>query len=112
MFQRRAFRSAPPKLVWTTNSFVVLVGSPLTHRRYNQRYKGTYGPGVNPGEEVWKLASATTPIENLYACGDTSFPGIGLPGVAASGTNAANTIAPVTKQLELMQELKSKGALQ
>lgn len=54
---------------------VVLVGSPLTHRRYNQRYKGTYGPGVNPGEEVWKLASATTPIENLYACGDTSFPG-------------------------------------
>ena len=54
---------------------VVLVGSPLTHRRYNQRYKGTYEPGVNPGEEVWKLASATTPIENLYACGDTSFPG-------------------------------------
>ena len=38
--------------------------------------------------------------------------GIGLPGVAASGTIAANTIAPVTKQLELMQELKSKGALQ
>jgi hypothetical protein len=38
-----------------------MVGSPLTHRRYNQRYKGTYGPGVNPGKEVWELAGATTP---------------------------------------------------
>ena len=77
-----------------------------------KRNIGTYGPGVNPGQEVWQLASATTPIENLYACGDTSFPGIGLPGVAASGTIAANTIAPVGKQLELMKELKQKGALQ
>jgi phytoene dehydrogenase-like protein len=48
----------------------------------------------------------------LYACGDTSFPGIGLPGVAASGTIAANTIAPVGTQLALMKELKEKGALQ
>ncbi|KAL3909728.1 MAG: hypothetical protein SGILL_007973 [Bacillariaceae sp.] len=50
---------------------VALVGSPLTHRRYNQRYRGTYGPGVNLGKDVWELASATTPIEGLYACGDT-----------------------------------------
>ncbi|KAG7354384.1 carotenoid isomerase [Nitzschia inconspicua] len=91
---------------------VVLVGSPLTHRRYNQRYRGTYGPGVNPGKDVWELAGATTPIHGLYACGDTSFPGIGLPGVAASGTIAANTIAPIAAQLELMDELKSKGMLQ
>ena len=91
---------------------VVLVGTPLTHRRYNQRYKGTYGPGVNPGKDVWELAGATTPIDGLFACGDTSFPGIGLPGVAASGTIAANTIAPVEKQLELMNDLRSKGALQ
>jgi phytoene dehydrogenase-like protein len=91
---------------------VVMIGSPLTHRRYNQRYKGTYGPGVNPGKEVWELAGATTPIENLYACGDTSFPGIGLPGVAASGTIAANTIAPISAQLSLMKELKDMNALQ
>lgn len=50
---------------------VVLVGSPLTHRRYNQRFRGTYGPGVNPGKDVWELAGATTPIMGLYACGDT-----------------------------------------
>lgn len=91
---------------------IVLVATPLTHRRYNQRYKGTYGPGVNPGKEVWELAGASTPIKGLFACGDTSFPGIGLPGVAASGTIAANTIAPVGKQLELMKELRKMGALQ
>lgn len=94
------------------NGSVVLVGSPLTHRRYNQRFRGTYGPGVNEGKDVWELAGATTPIQNLYACGDTSFPGIGLPGVAASGTIAANTMAPVAKQLALMDELRKKGALQ
>lgn len=91
---------------------IVLIGTPLTHRRYNQRYMGTYGPGVNDGKEVWDLAGATTPIHGLYACGDTSFPGIGLPGVAASGTIAANTIVPVSKQLTLMKELKEIGALQ
>jgi phytoene dehydrogenase-like protein len=51
-------------------------------------------------------------IENLFACGDTSFPGIGLPGVAASGTIAANTMVPISAQLSLMEELKEKGALQ
>ena len=96
----------------TKDGSVALVGTPLTHRRYNQRYKGTYGPGVNPGKDVWELAGATTPIDGLFACGDTSFPGIGLPGVAASGTIAANTIAPVEKQLELMNDLRSKGVLQ
>jgi phytoene dehydrogenase-like protein len=50
---------------------VVLIGSPLTHRRYNQRFRGTYGPGVNPGKDVWELVGATTYIKGLYACGDT-----------------------------------------
>ena len=55
---------------------------------------------------------ATTPIQGLYACGDTSFPGIGLPGVAASGTIATNSISPVQAQLELMKELRETGSLQ
>lgn len=38
--------------------------------------------------------------------------GIGLPGVAASGTIAANTLASVKSQKELMKELQRKGALQ
>jgi hypothetical protein len=38
--------------------------------------------------------------------------GIGLPGVAASGTIAANTLVDPMVQLSLMAELKSIGALQ
>jgi phytoene dehydrogenase-like protein len=54
---------------------VVLVGTPLTHRRYNQRYRGTYGPGTPPGKNVWELPGATTIIKGLLVCGDTTFPG-------------------------------------
>jgi hypothetical protein len=38
--------------------------------------------------------------------------GIGLPGVAASGTIAANSLATVKAQSNLMNELRQKGALQ
>jgi phytoene dehydrogenase-like protein len=53
----------------------VLIGTPLTHRRYNQRYRGTYGPSNSPGQDVWELQGATTKIKGLLACGDTTFPG-------------------------------------
>jgi hypothetical protein len=38
--------------------------------------------------------------------------GIGLPGVAASGTIAANTIVDPSVQLRLMEDMKRMGALQ
>jgi len=91
---------------------IVEVGTPLTHRRYNRRFRGTYGPAPPEGKDVWELPSAKTPIEGLLACGDTCFPGIGLPGVAASGTIAANTLVDSSVQLNLMDELKKSGALQ
>ena len=91
---------------------VVMVGTPLTHRRYNQRFRGTYGPGPAPGKDLWELGGALTPIASLLACGDTTFPGIGLPGVAASGTIAANTLVSVRTQMELMTELQEQGSLQ
>jgi len=91
---------------------VTLIGTPLTHRRYNQRYRGTYGPGPAEGKDIWELAGAKTKIEHLLMAGDCCFPGIGLPGVAASGTIAANTLASVKAQSKLMRELKAKGALQ
>eukprot|EP00557_Chaetoceros_sp_GSL56_P008875 CAMPEP_0176502422 /NCGR_PEP_ID=MMETSP0200_2-20121128/14744_1 /TAXON_ID=947934 /ORGANISM="Chaetoceros sp., Strain GSL56" /LENGTH=613 /DNA_ID=CAMNT_0017901491 /DNA_START=237 /DNA_END=2078 /DNA_ORIENTATION=- len=91
---------------------ICIVGTPLTHRRYNQRFRGTYGPAPSPGKNVWELPGCTTPIQGLLTCGDTCFPGIGLPGVAASGTIAANTLVDVSTQLELMRSLKSNGALQ
>lgn len=120
---------------------IVLSGTPLTHRRYNQRFRGTYGPAPGPGKDVWELPGANTKIKSLLVCGDTTFPGkfcrlvdwhvsffnsyhalhhfiascfigIGLPGVAASGTIAANTLVSVGTQTRLMEELKQMGALQ
>lgn len=91
---------------------VVEVGTPLTHRRYNRRFRGTYGPAPSEGKDVWELPGPKTPIDGLLACGDTTFPGIGLPGVAASGTIAANTLVGVDVQLELMREMKQSGSLQ
>ncbi|KAL9187997.1 hypothetical protein ACHAXT_006375 [Thalassiosira profunda] len=91
---------------------VVEIGTPLTHRRFNRRFRGTYGPAPSNGKDVWELPGPKTPVEGLLACGDTTFPGIGLPGVAASGTIAANTLVNPTDQLSLMGELKRTGALQ
>jgi phytoene dehydrogenase-like protein len=54
---------------------IVLVGTPLTHRRYNQRFRGTYGPSNAPGKDVWELPGPMTKIKGLLACGDTTFPG-------------------------------------
>jgi phytoene dehydrogenase-like protein len=91
---------------------VVEIGTPLTHRRYNRRFRGTYGPAPSNGKDVWELPGPKTPIDGLLACGDTTFPGIGLPGVAASGTIAANTLVGFDVQLQLMQEMKEWGTLQ
>ena len=91
---------------------LTLIGTPLTHRRYNQRFRGTYGPAPSEGKDLWELNGAATCIQGLLCCGDTCFPGIGLPGVAASGTVAANTLTSTRKQKALIKELKEMGALQ
>jgi phytoene dehydrogenase-like protein len=51
------------------------------------------------------FAGPTTPIPGLYACGDSTFPGIGLPAVAASGALCANTLAPLGSHLQLLGSL-------
>lgn len=51
------------------------------------------------------LAGPSTPVRGLYCCGDSRFPGIGLPAVAASGAITANTLVPVWQHLQLLDEL-------
>lgn len=68
---------------------VVQVGTPLTHERFLRRHRGTYGPAVVAGTDIFPTCH--TPIKNLKLCGDSVFPGIGMPAVAASGMVAANT---------------------
>lgn len=82
---------------------VTLVGTPLTHARFLRRHRGSYGPAIAAGKGLFP--GATTPLSGLLCCGDSTFPGIGLPAVAASGMMAANTIAPVRQHLQLLDEI-------
>jgi len=86
-----------------------LVGSPLTHQFFLRRHHGTYGPALAAGKETFP--GPKTPLRRLYQCGDSTFPGIGVPAVAGSGMSAANAMTPVGKQLRLLGELRRKGAL-
>ena len=82
-----------------------LIGSPITHQRFNRRYRGTFGPGIIPGSGKLPYPKFDG-INNLYLCGDSIFPGIGLPATAASGANAASSTVPVYKHLKMLEELK------
>jgi len=79
---------------------VEMVGTPLTHSRFLRRSNGTYGPLIKAGEGT--LPGHTTPIPKLYACGDSTFPGIGVPAVAASGTICANTISSISAHFKTL----------
>lgn len=82
---------------------LTLVGTPLTHERFLRRYRGSYGPAIPAG--VGFFPGVSTPLGGLYCCGDSTFPGIGLPAVAASGMIAANTLTPVQKHLDMLREI-------
>ncbi len=82
---------------------VTLIGTPLTHERFLRRYRGSYGPAIRAGEAMFP--GSLTPLKGLVCCGDCTFPGIGLPAVAASGLITANTLASVSDHLNLMTEL-------
>lgn len=82
---------------------VTLVGTPLTHERYLRRHRGSYGPAIRAGAGIFP--GPATPLPGLLCCGDSTFPGIGLPAVAASGMMAANTLAPVQRHLAMLKDI-------
>ncbi|XP_010511355.1 PREDICTED: prolycopene isomerase, chloroplastic [Camelina sativa] len=82
---------------------VSLVGTPLTHQRFLRRNRGTYGPAIEAGKGTFPGHS--TPIPQLLCCGDSTFPGIGVPAVAASGAIVANSLVPVSKHSELLDAI-------
>jgi phytoene dehydrogenase-like protein len=85
------------------------IGSPLTHERFLRRPEGTFGAAWKAGEKTFPGHSS--PVEGLYCCGDSTFPGIGVPAVAGSGMAVAHAIAPVDKHLRLLEEMRRKGTL-
>jgi len=82
---------------------VSLVGTPLTHERFLRRHRGSYGPAIAAGRGLFP--GPQTPIAGLLCCGDSTFPGIGLPAVAASGFITANTLAPLQDHWALLQAI-------
>jgi phytoene dehydrogenase-like protein len=82
---------------------VTLVGTPLTHERFLRRDRGSYGPALWAGQATFP--GAKTPLAGLLCCGDSTFPGIGVPAVAASGMMAAHSLAPVSQQVAMLQEV-------
>jgi phytoene dehydrogenase-like protein len=82
---------------------VTLIGTPLTHERFLRRDRGSYGPAIRAGEGLFP--GPLTPVAGLLCCGDSTFPGIGLPAVAASGMLAANTLVPVQKHLAMLKSI-------
>ena len=88
----------------------IQVGTPLTHERFLRRYKGSYGPAIVAGEASFPFP--TTPLKGLLVCGDSCFPGIGVPAVAGSGLLTANSISfdSIKPQLRVLDDLKQKAA--
>ena len=79
----------------------IQAGTPLTHRHFLRRHRGTYGPGIKAGEGTFPFQK--TDIPGLLCCGDSTFPGIGLPAVAASGAVAANSLVPIWDHLKMLE---------
>ncbi|KAK2413011.1 hypothetical protein P8452_73255 [Trifolium repens] len=82
---------------------VKLVGTPLTHQRFLRRNRGTYGPAMQAGKDTFPGHS--TSIPHLYCCGDSTFPGIGVPAVAASGAIVANSLVSVSQHSQLLDAI-------
>lgn len=83
---------------------VKMIGTPLTHERYLRRDRGTYGSAIAANEGLFP--NSKTPLAGLLCCGDSTFPGIGLPAVAASGIITANTLASVKQHWKMLDCLK------
>ncbi|ABM71583.1 Bacterial-type phytoene dehydrogenase [Prochlorococcus marinus str. MIT 9515] len=69
---------------------IKLLGTPLTHKKFTNTYCGSYGPALSAAQGLFP--GCKTPIKNLLTCGASTFPGIGIPAVSASGAYAAEKI--------------------
>ena len=83
---------------------ITLIGTPLTHERFLRRDGGTYGAFLRPADGM--LDGQTTCLPGFLCCGDSTFPGIGMPAVAASGVIAANSIVSVAEHWRMLDKIR------
>ena len=67
-----------------------MLGTPLTHQKFTNTHCGSYGPAISAKKSLFP--GYKSPFKNLLSCGASTFPGIGIPAVAASGAYAAEAI--------------------
>ena len=67
-----------------------MLGTPLSHKKFTNTDCGSYGPALSADKGLFP--GCKTPINNLLTCGASTFPGIGIPAVSASGAYAAEII--------------------
>mmetsp|Transcript_1532 Transcript_1532/g.2049 ORF Transcript_1532/g.2049 Transcript_1532/m.2049 type:complete len:667 (-) Transcript_1532:89-2089(-) len=99
-----------------------IIGSPLAHEAFLRRDRGTYGMAWAAGKGApqsgllssvlpFPFPNLKTPIDGLLRCGDSCFPGIGTPSAAASGAICANSMNPVGKHLDLLEEASKRDPM-
>ena len=72
---------------------VIHTATPVTWENWVYRKKGRVG-GIpqSMARSLLKWTPNETPFKGLYLCGDTTFPGQGIPGVTLSGINVYSRI--------------------
>ncbi len=71
----------------------MVTATPQTHERYLGRRDGSYGPLLHGGQNILLKPQNRTPVKNLFATGDSTFPGQGVIAVTYSGVSCASYIA-------------------
>lgn len=79
------------------------VGTPLTHERFLRKPKGAYGWRVLAGSN---LPGHKTPLPGLHICGDSTYPGIGVPAAAMGGHICANNMLSPLEHWNLLDRVK------
>lgn len=82
---------------------IVMEGTPLTHQHFLRTHQGSYGPALSAAQGLFP--GVNTPVAGLWMCGASTFPGIGIPPVAASGAMAAHAIVGRKAQSQLLNDL-------
>ena len=83
---------------------ITMAGTPLTHERFLRRDRGTYGAFVAAGNG--QLPGQKTALPGLYCVGDSTFPGIGMPAVAASGLICAASLSSVQDHWRMLDKIR------
>ena len=47
-----------------------------------------------------------TTCDGFFCCGDSTFPGIGMPAAAASGLIAANSVVSVAEHWKMLDKIR------